>query len=293
MAYTTNPHLPRVRQQAVNLVYQGWPVRKVGRHFGVEPSTVSKWLKKDAWHGRIPIPTISSAPNTHPNALQEQTVKEIVRIRSKRGRCAEIVHQELLRRGYLVSLPSVQRTLDRQGLTKKRSLWKRWHFEQPRPLALNPGDLVELDTIHIAPNRMQSFPRFYVYTLLDVFSRWAFAKVSLKINTHKSLTFVKEAQGNSPFLFSQLQSDHGSEFSTYFTENTHTPHRHSRVRQPNDNGHLERFNRTIQEECLAKVSLNPRSYQQAIAEYLPYYNKQRMHLGINFKTPLECVQGAD
>lgn len=271
MSYTTNPHLPRVRQQAVNLVYQGWPVRKVGRHFGVEPSTVSKWLKKDAWHGRIPIPTISSAPNTHPNALPEKTVKEIVRIRSQRNRCAEVVHQQILKQGYQVSLPSVQRTLDRQGLTRKRSPWKRWHFEAARPLALKPGDLVELDTVHIAPNRMQSFTKFYIYTLLDVFSRWAFAGVFAKANTHSSLFFLKQAQKKAPFSFLYLQSDHGSEFSTWFTEQAKVQHRHSRVRTPNDNGHLERFNRTIQEECLAKVALNPRSYQKAIIEYLPYY----------------------
>lgn len=183
--------------------------------------------------------------------------------------------------------------MDRQELTRKRSPWKRWHFEQQRPLALKPGDLVELDTVHIAPNRIQSFPKFYVYTLLDVFSRWAFAEVFAKANTHSSLFFLRQAQKRAPFSFLYLQSDHGSEFSTWFTEQAKIQHRHSRVRTPNDNGHLERFNRTIQEECLAKVPLNPRSYQKAIIEYLPYYNKERMHLGLNFKTPLECVQGAD
>lgn len=123
--------------------------------------------------------------------------------------------------------------------------------------------------------------------------RWAFARVSARINTHKSLSFLQEAQRQAPFSFAMLQSDHGSEFSTWFTEQAKLQHRHSRVRQPNDNGHLERFNRTIQEECLAKVPLDPRSYQRAISKYLPYYNKERLHLGLNFKTPLECVQGAD
>ncbi|MCL5017528.1 MAG: integrase core domain-containing protein, partial [Patescibacteria group bacterium] len=70
-------------------------------------------------------------------------------------------------------------------------------------------------------------------------------------------------------------------------------HRHSRVRKPNDNAHIERFNRSIQEECLDKVISIPVEYRKAINEYLPYYNGRRLHLGINLKTPLECVQAID
>ena len=36
MPYTTNPHLPRVRRDAVQLVkYRGWSMRKTARYFGV------------------------------------------------------------------------------------------------------------------------------------------------------------------------------------------------------------------------------------------------------------------
>jgi len=59
---------------------------------------------------------------------------------------------------------SVKRTLERQGLIRKRSPWKRWHFEQERPLALKPGDLVQIDTIHLIPGAL------YIYTLIDIFS---------------------------------------------------------------------------------------------------------------------------
>jgi len=46
-AYSTNPNLGKVRQQAVNLVYRGWSVRQTARYIGVQPGTVSKWLDKD------------------------------------------------------------------------------------------------------------------------------------------------------------------------------------------------------------------------------------------------------
>jgi len=292
MAYTNNPNLPRVRMEAIELVRQGWSLRKVARHTGFAHNTILNWLQKKpvyGRYGRLVIPTLSSKPNHHPDELSLDIVQKIVKIREKRHRCAEVVHQELLRQGIIVSLSSVKRTLERQGLIRKRSPWKRWHFEQPRPLALIPGDLVQIDTIHMGP----AVPgRLYVYTLLDVFSRWAFAVVSLRINTHRSLGFVKDALDKSSFDFSILQSDHGQEFSSWFTEQVNCldiAHRHSRVRQANDNGHLERFNRTIQEECLSRVTQSFRSYQREIPEYLRYYNNERLHIGLNYKTPMEVV----
>ena len=271
------------------MVYQGWTTRKVARHLGIVSSTVSKWLKKDHHWGLRPIPTLSSKPKSHSKQLTREKVNAIVRQRKKHNRCAEIVHRELLNQGIVISLSSVKRTLKRQGLIRRRSPWKRWHFSEARPEAILPGDLVQIDTIHfVIGNR-----RFYVYTLIDIASRWAYAKVSLRINTHNSLRFVKEALALAPLKFKMIQSDHGSEFSTWFTENLGKlgiSHRHIRVRKSNDNGHIERFNRTIQEECLNKVNYNPKSFRKAIMEYLPYYNNERLHLSLNFKTPVECVQ---
>jgi len=276
--------------EAVNLVYQGWSVRKVGRHFGVGSSTISKWLKKDYHFGWRPIPTLSSRPLHHPRELSDEKVQKILEIRDRHHRCSEVIHQELLKDNFIISLSSVKRVLKRNHRINPRSPWKRWHFTEPRPEIAKPGDLIEIDTVHIGPS---SKYRLYIYTLIDVFSRWAWAKVSSRINTHKSLLFVKESQSQSLFNFNMIQSDHGQEFSSWFTEHIgkqDISHRHSRVRKPSDNGHLERFNRTLQEECLIKLPQNLKIYQKEIPEYLHYYNTERLHMGLQFKTPLECVQ---
>lgn len=290
MPYTTNPYLPRLRKKTVDLVLSGWSIRRAARYIGVEPSTVSRWVKKVGWTNVRTIPTLSSRPHHHPNAVSWDVIRKITDARKERGRCAEVVHRKVSNAGCSVSLSSVRRILDRYGLTKKRSLWKRYHAPVERPVVALPGDLVELDTIHIGPHRPG---RLYIYTLLDVFSRWAWAGVMLRINTHLSLRFVHAAQSQAQFSFRTLQSDHGSEFSTYFTENIQTQgvvHRHSRVRRPNDNAHLERFNRTIQEECLNKIPQNFNSYQKEIPEYIKYYNNERLHLALGFKTPQQVLR---
>lgn len=295
MPYTQNPYLPRVRMQAVRLVQGGWGKRKVARYLGVHHSAVIKWCRKAEWlpqNAHI-IPTASSRPHTHPHSLDRGLVRRIVTLRQERGRCAEVVHRQMVNEGREVSLSSVKRTLDRQGLIKKRSPWKRYHEHMYRPEAACAGDLVEIDTIHIGSWHPE---RLYVYTLIDVYSRWAWAEVLLGINTHRSIRFVDHARDEAPFQFATLQSDHGQEFSTYFTEHMGVQgmrHRHTRLRKPNDNAHVERFNRTIQEECLDGVPRTLNAYQKAISDYLPYYNNERLHLGIELQTPNKWCQGID
>ncbi|MFH0928368.1 MAG: integrase core domain-containing protein [bacterium] len=164
-----------------------------------------------------------------------------------------------------------------------------------RPDVLKQGDLVQIDTIHILNPEGK---RVYVFTLLDVFSRWAYAKAYEKADTQTALNFVKKAEQIASFPFRTLQSDHGSEFSQYFTEQVCSIHRHSRVRRPNDNAHLERFNRTIQEECLDRVGKTVDDLNKALKIYLPYYNEKRLHFGLKLQTPLQilmkqCFQAID
>jgi transposase InsO family protein len=291
MAYSLNPNLPKVRRDAVHLVKcEKWSIRKVAKHFGFNPSTVSRWCRHRLATGWSVIPTKSSRPKTSPNALKKEVVEAIIKKRIGRRRCGQHIYHELKREGVVVSLPSVQRTLDRLGFLKKRSPWKRPHDFTPRPVALHAGALVQIDTIHII---LPSGERLYIYTLIDLFSRWAYAEVAERISAQASVDFVLKAKKISPFQFEMIQSDHGTEFSSWFTHSLKTrkiAHRHSRVRQSNDNAHIERFNRTIQEECLDHTANTFENFQVEIPLYLKYYNTERIHMGINYCTPQEVLQ---
>jgi len=287
--YTTNPNMPKVRRKAVNMVKDGHSIRQTARYFGFNPSTISRWVKRASDDRRRNIPTISSRPHHSPRFLDKKIVYLITDLRIKHGRCAEVIHKQLQNQGIAVSLSSVKRTLDRAGLLKKRSPWKRRYNSPPRPLPENPGDLVQIDTIHIHSRYSE---KFYVYTLIDVNSRWAHAMVSNKINTHQSLKFIKRVEQRAPFSIKMLQSDNGPEFTSWFTEHVqklNISHRHSRVRKPNDNAHVERFNRTLKDECLKHIGAYPKTYIKHINEYLTYYNSERLHLGINLLTPLQVL----
>lgn len=278
--------MPKVRCEAANMVHRGFTPTEVGRRYGVGSSTICKWAKKAMIYGYHPIPTLSSRPKHHPNELSNELMWEIFHQRIKTKRCAEVIHRELVNQGIITSLSSVKRTLDRSGLLNKRSPWKRFHPHVDRPKTLKPGALVQIDTIH---RMIDKKTRLYVFVLLDVYSRWVYAKAYEKMNAATSLQFVREAEKEAGFRFEMMQSDHGPEFGRWFVSQIRKSHRYTRIGKPNDNAHIERFNRTLQEECLDPVPNDVSEINKTLKKYLRYYNTERLHMGINFQTPVQLL----
>src|SRR4051812_34106346 len=104
MAYSTNPHLPRLRMEAVRLVRKGWTVRKVARHTGFAPGTISKWVKRAPEHGNTHLATQSSRPASHPKTVDQKTIQAICDLRLRHRRCAEVIHHLAVQQGIRVSL---------------------------------------------------------------------------------------------------------------------------------------------------------------------------------------------
>ena len=278
--------MPKIRREAARLHKKGRSARKVGRYLGYHHTAIMEWVRKSRIIGDHPIPTQSSRPKSHPGQLSEKVVKKIVEKRLEHNRYAEAVHKELQNDGVRVSLSSVKRTLERKYLIKKRSPWKRYHPHQERPYPLKRGDLVEIDTVH---RMIDEKKRLYVFTLIDIYSRWTYAKAYEWMNAATAVMFVKDAQREASFHFNMLQSDHGPEFGKWFVSRIQKNHRYTRIGKPNDNAHIERFNRTLQEECLDKLPNDVFQINCALKKYLRYYNYKRVHGGINYVVPMQVV----
>lgn len=320
MAYSINPHLPKARAAAMRLLVEaGLPASTVALRTGVHRSTIWRWKRKwDALNARIEfanpnrpgrsvnmshklsfctwrIPTVSSKPCTNPTAIPDEIVGQVLAVRAELKRCAEVVWHHLTTvLGVLVSLSSVRRILRRHhcfdGARKPRV-----RRDNPRrPHVTKPGELVQTDTIHhVDPH---SGKRLYYYTVIDLQTRMAYAMLSTTLRQGLAAQAVRDAQTVFGFSFAMVQSDNGPEYGRYFEQEMkragiHT--RHSRLHRPNDNAHIERFNRTIQEECIGSywrksVPLSRR--KEKLNEYIEYYNNERVHLGIQMQTPAEMLQ---
>ena len=312
--------MPETRGKAMRmLILDKKPVQVVANKYSVNRSTIWRWKKKwekqnkqyvqltndnrptrpvgevFRWHNVVwTIPTLSSKP-LHPQCLSSDIVQLVLDVRKQLNRCAEVVwHHINYILGIKVSLSSVRRILERNGKIRKRRKKRKKYKGIPRPNILRPGDLIEIDTIHLY-NPLSGDKR-YIYTVIDVYSRMSYAKAYDELRPGLSVKTILEAQKYFGIKFTMVQSDNGAEFSSYFEDQLTRQGiaiRHTRLHRPNDNAHIERFNRTIQEECTGSYfirSITLTSLNSKIQQYLDYYNYYRIHLGISYRTPSEMLQ---
>lgn len=240
------------------------------------------------------IPTTSSRPHTSPRAISPELVRLVLAVRQQLKRCAEVVwHHLVTKLAISVSLSSVRRILWRSGVARGRK--PRVRQDNPRcPLPTRPGELVQTDTIHHVDPKTGR--RLYYYTVIDLFTRMTYVILVPTLSPGNAARAVLEAQAAWDFTISMVQADNGPEYGRYFEQALHRAGiqtRHSRLHRPNDNAHIERYNRTIQTECIGyhwnrSVSLQ---FQQAkLTAWLAYYNNERVHLGLQMRTPSQMLQ---
>ena len=295
MSYTSSPYAAKARFEAAKLVIKnGLKASKVALMYGVHRSTICRWVERfpkghKNWHNDYFISTLSSAPNHQANQTPQVIVDEIVQLRRKLGRCAPVIHAHLLEKGYKIHVRTVGRILKREGLTRRKKQARYYKTSYKRPEINSVGDLVQMDTIHYIKS---DGVRFYLYCLIDLYSRLAYVEYQPKLSQQISFEVIRRGQKYLRFNFSMVQTDNGPEFKDGFSfmlSQSSIKLRHSRIRKPNDNAHIERFNRTIQEECFNNALPNEKTIKKQIKEYLDYYNNDRLHLSLNLMTPTAFV----
>ena len=306
MSYINTKAQEKARYNAIKEVKSGRKIAQVARRYGCFRSTIYRWLKKYEMMLRDyeiscstrHLPTISSKPKTSPRSLNNELVEQIIAIRIETRRCAEIVWMEARSRGINVSLSSVRRIIKRAHLERAKSKWHRYRKFTKRPHADYPGALVEVDTVHFYHPITKE--RKYATSVVDVYSRMAFVYFHDTMQQYHSIKAVLLARSKFGFKFDTVQTDNGSEFGKKFQDEImrrDMKWRHIRVRRPNDNAHVERFNRTLREECLGNYIPSRETLeetQERTEQYLDFYNNKRLHLGIQFMTPRQkCSQGVE
>jgi putative transposase len=160
----------------------------------------------------------------------------------------------------------------------------RRHGFQPQ----RPGDLVEMDTVAIFAANL----RRYIFTAIDIKTRFAFAYAYKSNSSANGEDFLRKFSRVAPFAVSHVQTDNGSEFLKHFNQccaDSQLIHFFNYPHHPQSNGHLERFNRTIQEQFADHHidSLDDLDeFNRELMDYLIWYNTEKPHRGIGKLTPL-------
>jgi putative transposase len=248
------------------------------RHRVVHPFIVDFIIKYRSDHPGVDKLTIApiladACKQSGIKPISASTVGRIIHDLKTKGR--------LPKRGKLTYNAACDKQWLRERKIRKKLRRKDFYPQQP-------GDLVQMDTISVFTDGMKR----YICTALDIRTRFAFAYTYKTHSSAHAGDFLDKFLEVVPFTVKRVQTDNGSEFAGHF-ENACLAkgliHYFNYPRYPQANGHLERFNRTIQEQFVywhTDLLDEPSEFNQKLMEYLIWYNTEKPHRSIANLPPL-------
>jgi transposase InsO family protein len=299
-------------------------VRPACRAMGVHHSTYYRWKRKvDRW-GLEALRVRERRRPRMPNELGPHLEQRILAFAlAHPGFGPKRTSAELAREkwgGLRISANGVYRVLVRHGLNtraKRLSLvagyaarYERAPLpEAPRHVeASRPGELVGLDCFYVG-RLTGTKGAVWQYTAIDVRSGFAWAELHASPRNPRAehcrslVERVAAELARAGWRLEAVITDNGSEFrSRHFGQGLQrlgVEQRRIRAGRPTANGHVERLQQTILEECWRPSfarSLVPKltALERDLRHYLGYYNFDRAHTGrlTKGRVPGEIVYGA-
>jgi putative transposase len=193
-----------------------------------------------------------------------------------------------------VSPSSVYRVLKGAGLLARHNVkpsLKGTGFVQP----LLPHEHWHVDVSYL--NIAGTF--YFLCSILDGCSRyivhWEIRETMLEAEVE---TIIQRAREKFPGVTPRIISDNGPQFIAKdfkeFIRICGMTHVKTSPYYPQSNGKIERFHRTIKEDCIrTQTPLSLEDAQRLVADYVAYYNGVRLHSAIGYVTPKDKLEGRE
>jgi putative transposase len=285
-------------------------IRLTCRHFAISPSTFYKWLDRFDPYDLTTLEDVSKRPHRVRQAQTPQIVIEKIRALRERyprwgkEKLAVVLRREgisisgstvgramanLRARGLLVEPENVRQA----KLARKRRQLPRYAARKPRDFqARAPGDLIEIDTLHvrICPNEIR-----FQFGAVDIVSRFKAVRLYRRQTSTAGADFLHYLRKKFPFQIRAIQIDGGSEFKDQFEvacQAAKLPLYVNPPRCPELNGHIERANRTSREEFyeVQDLELTVEGLNRQLDRYAYEFNYIRPHQALAYLTPHEYLQ---
>jgi len=136
----------------------------------------------------------------------------------------------------------------------------------------------------------------FLISVIDGYSRYI-VHHELRMNMQEfdiEIT-IQRALEKYPLARPRLITDNGSQFISkdfaQYIKQVGLQHIRTSIAYPQSNGKIERYHRTIHQECLMTTSLIDLDARKQIAEYIDYYNTKRLHSSLFYLTPDDFMNG--
>jgi transposase InsO family protein len=267
----------------------GLPLKTLLRYAGISQRTWREWAQRRGMETKHN----NNIPRNYYLTPEEITAIVLYctenQLKGYRMQCWEMVDKDVA----FVSCSSVYNVIKRYNLDKK---WaetvemKKHGFDQP--VAVHEQWHIDFSYIRIGGEF------YYFLGLLDGFSRkvlnWRLCENMTGINAEILVAQAKEQYPEAKDT--RIISDNGSQFISKDFEELllllELGHTLTSANHPQSNGKLERFNRTLKSEHVRRSAYV--NYQDAcmrMAQWIAYYNSERLHSAIWYLTPNDVFYG--
>jgi len=293
------------RYKAVQAVLaEGQTVTQVARDVGVSRQTIHGWLSKYEGDGLEGLGNRSRRPAHCPHqmpAAVEVMVLEMRRSHHYWG--ARRIAYELARKQVepAPSESAVYRCLVRAAVIdpltrrKRRETWKRW--ERGAPM-----ELWQLDVVH--GFALADGTAAKALTGIDDHSRFCVSACLMSRERTQAVCDGFSSAMGTYGVPAQVLTDNGKVFTGRFAQppvevlfdricrENGVDHILTAPRSPTTTGKIERFHRTLRDEFNTRqVFRNLRAAQEALDEWVSFYNTQRPHQSLDDMTPASRFHG--
>lgn len=327
----THEKLAHHRLSVLQLAEALGNVSEACRRKGMDRNSFYEWKRRFQTHGFAGLKDLSTAHHTHPQTTSPAVVDRILRLSLDHPAwgCNRIANLLALD-GIRVSHVTVQKILADNGMgtrydrllaleerhcqkaielsaeqvaliEKANPCFRERHVESDRP-----GALLSQDTFFVGT--LKGIGRVYLHAVVDTFGSFAFGflhtaklpECAVAVLHNDVLPFYRDRG----LTVQAVLTDNGTEFcgreshpyELYLALND-IDHRRTKVRSPQTNGFVERFNRTVLDEFF-RTAFRETFYesvdalQKDLDRWLEFYNTKRPHLGYRNcgRRPIETIQ---
>jgi transposase InsO family protein len=327
---TAEKKLARKRLSALELAERLRNVSEACRRRGISRTQFYEYKRRFQTHGLDGLVDLPPIHKWHPQTTPQETVERILELSMTHPMwgCHRLSDQLQLM-GVSVSGPTIQKILDKHGMgSKYERLLKLEEQAAQREIELTPeqvagieksnpcfrerhvessapGELLCQDTFYVG--QLKGVGKVYLQAVVDTYGSFAFAYLHTgKLPEHAVALLhndVLPQYEDWSIPLGAILTDNGREYcgtqahpyELYLALND-IEHRKTKVRRPQTNGFVERFNRTVLDEFFRETFRSTyyrsiEALQKDLDKWLRHYNHERPHQGYRNmgKRPIDTV----
>lgn len=297
-------------------IKNGISVPELANLSGFHENTIYNWKQKYLEYGIEGLKDQSRAPHRHPNEYSDEIRAAVQMIRAKglkdekRYLGPKVIAVRLRKQYGIKASPSgIGKFLNHNGLIPERHKRRPKKERAQKCRIHDPGELLQLDVKYAVKSYAGYW--FYEYDAIDYATGIVYGDIYEIQSNLESFLFLESLAKKTPFRIKGIQTDNGSVFTNYYTgykksADPMNPRLHCfdiLCRQldiahylidpgkPAQNGKIERFHRTVEENFYQQESFKDlNSLRKKFRDFLYYYNNEREHSSFNYLTPLEKLK---